>query len=343
MGTIQIRHDNAGATTFQARIRRKGFPTLSRTFPTDAAARNWMAYHEAHVQSKMGALKLETERQRMVTECAPQYKTFGDLMRRYLASVSPTKRGFGPESLRMKGLLKHSIAACPVGALSRARIADWRDKRLLTVSGSTVRRDIALLSHVVEIAIMEWDLPLDKNPFRKVRKPKDAPPRERRLEAGEEARLVAACAEARVTYLTPLVQLALETAMRQGELVGLDWSRVNLAARSVYLIKTKNGKSRGIPLSLRAIAVLEALPDERRGQVFAGTTTESVKQSFTRARNRAGMPDFRFHDLRHEAISRLIEKGLSIPEAARITGHTTWAMLQRYTHLQMGDLARRLD
>jgi integrase len=339
MGTIQKRSNG----TYTAKIRRKGFPALSRTFPTRGEGEAWLNEHEALIRTRVHEVKKEAERRRIASECAPQYRTLGDLMRRYLAVVTPQKRSSGQETLRMKGLLKHSLAECPLSSLSPQRVAEWRDLRLQSVSSSTVKRDMTLLAHVLKIASNEWGEPFTKNPFRSVRRPREATPRDRRFNAGEEAALLAACDEARATYLRPIVELAIETAMRQSEIVGLDWSRVNLARRAVHLAMTKNGTSRGVPLSLRAMNVLSQLPCERRGSVFAGVTVEAVKRAFIRARKRAGMEDFRFHDLRHEATSRLFEKGLTVPEVARITGHKTWTMLERYTHLQLEDVARRLD
>ncbi|MFM0131768.1 site-specific integrase [Paraburkholderia sediminicola] len=343
MGNVQVRDDNSGIVTYQARIRRQGFPALSRTFPSRAEAQQWIDQHEATIRARIGTAKAEVERQRIARECAPQYRTLGDLMRRYLAVVTPQKRSSDQEALRMNGLLKHALADCPLSGLSPQRVAEWRDLRLQSVSSSTVKRDMTLLAHVLKIASDEWGEPFVKNPFKAIRRPREATPRDRRFNSGEEAALLAACDEARATYLRPIVELAIETAMRQSEIVGLDWSRVNLARRSVHLTMTKNGTSRGVPLSLRAMNVLSQLPGDRRGAVFAGVTAEAVKRAFIRARKRAGMEDFRFHDLRHEATSRLFEKGLTVPEVARITGHKTWTMLERYTHLQLEDVARRLD
>ena len=339
MGTIQ--RGPSGHHT--AKIRIKGFPPLSRTFPTRPEAETWLDEQETLVRKRIHEVKNETERHRIATECAPQYRTLGDLMRRYLAVVTPQKRSADQEALRMKGLLKHSLAECPISSLSPQRVAEWRDLRLQSVSSSTVKRDMTLLAHVLKIACDEWGEPFAKNPFRAVRRPREARPRDRRFNAGEEVALLAACDESRAAYLRPIVELAIETAMRQSEIVGLDWSRVNLARRSVHLTMTKNGTLRGVPLSLRAMNVLDQLPGDRLGQVFTGVTAEAVKRAFIRARKRAGMDDFRFHDLRHEATSRLFEKGLTVPEVARITGHKTWTMLERYTHLQLEDVARRLD
>ena len=143
-------------------------------------------------------------------------------------------------------------------------------------------------------------------------------------------------------WLLPLVQLALETAMRQGELLRLHWEYIDLNRGTAHLPDTKNGEARTVPLSSTAIAVLRALPRALHGDVFRGVTTEAVKRSYMRAIRRAGSKDLRFHDLRHEATTRLFEKGLNIMEVASITGHKDLRMLRRYTHLKAEDLARKL-
>ena len=186
------------------------------------------------------------------------------------------------------------------------------------------------------------------NPVKDIKVPADNKARDRRLQSSrdskqsEEVRLLEACREARNHSLLPIVRLALETAMRQGELITLRWEHVNLARRIAHLPDTKNGEARTVPLSTTATEVLRALPRSLNGQVFPGLTSEAVKRAFARAVCRAGITDLHFHDLRHEATSRLFERGLNIMEVASITGHKDLRMLRRYTHLRAEDLAKKL-
>jgi integrase len=149
-------------------------------------------------------------------------------------------------------------------------------------------------------------------------------------------------------WLPPIVQLALETAMRQGELIRLHWEHIDLNRRTAHLPDTKNGEARTVPLSTNAIRVLRALPRSPHGQVFPGITTEAIKRAYIRAVRRTGIEDLRFHDLRHEATTRLFENGLNIMEVATITGQKDLRMLRmlrmlrRYTHLKAEDLAMKL-
>jgi integrase len=139
-----------------------------------------------------------------------------------------------------------------------------------------------------------------------------------------------------------IVKLALETAMRQSELVRMHWQHIDLKRRTIFLPHTKNGESRTVPLSPDAVNVLTALPRGIKGDVFPGVTTEAIKKAYIRAVRREGIEDLHFHDLRHEATTRLFERGLNIMEVSSITGHKDLRMLRRYTHLKAEDLAKKL-
>jgi integrase len=267
--------------------------------------------------------------------------TLGAVLERYRAVVSPTKRGASVEYYRLRSIARRPIARIPLRELSTADLAVYRDTRLGEVAAATVNRELILVGHAIEIARREWGVALATNPVRLLRRPRPGRGRDRRLGPGEEARLLAACRAARNRALLPVVGLALETAMRQGEIVALERARFDAARRIVALADTKNGERRVVPLSPRALAVLGALP-MAGPRFFPGLTAEAVKRAFIRARNRAGLEDLRFHDLRHEAVSRLFELGLSTMEVAAITGHRTLAMLRRYTHLDAAALALKL-
>jgi integrase len=345
MGTLQKRPNGS----YTAKIRRKGFPQLSATFATRCEAEAWMAKQEAAIGARIATARAIEDQKRIAADCAPRYQVFADLIRRYLITVTPTKRAAAEEAIRLSGLLKHSIVFCPLQGLTIRRVAEWRDERMQKVSGSTVNRDMNLLGHVIETAKGEWEIPFEVNPFRQVRRPRQGAPRERRLSKTEEAALLEACTATHNPYVIPIIIVALETAMRRGEIVGLEWERVHLPKRAVQLTHTKTGKARPVPLSRRAIATLSALRPptangaEPKGSVFPGLTPNALKLAFRRAVERAGIADFHFHDLRHEAISRLFEKGLAVMDVASISGHQDVRMLRRYTHLNVEDLAEKLD
>ena len=139
--------------------------------------------------------------------------------------------------------------------------------------------------------------------------------------------------------LRPAVELALETAMRRGELLNARYEYLQNGLLSIPI--TKTGVPRTIPLTPRALTVIRALPRSISGY-FLPTSANALRLSWERAKRRAMLEDLHFHDLRHEAISRFFEMGLSIPEVALISGHKDYRMLARYTHLRAEDLVGRL-
>lgn len=229
-------------------------------------------------------------------------------------------------------------------ALTPKAIAAWRDMRLQLVSGSTVNRDLALLSHVINTARREWDIHIE-NPLALVRRPRCNRGRERRLQGNEQELLFKEISEkSRNPYLLPVVQTAIETGMRRSELLQLEWNRVDLDKRVIRILDTKNGEGRSVPLTLKAVEILSSLP-KREGfeQTVFPLTPNALKLGFERALERSRIDDLRFHDLRHEAVSRFFEKGLNVMEVASISGHKTLQMLKRYSHMQLGNLIQKID
>ncbi|MEX0900328.1 MAG: site-specific integrase [Gammaproteobacteria bacterium] len=269
--------------------------------------------------------------------------TFKEVLERYLRDVAPSKRGGVIEEYQLRRLRRHPIVGLPVGKLKPADLGAYRDQRLREVSAGTVRRELGIVSVALEIARREWGL-IETNPARDVRFPPSPRPRTRRLEARhrEGDRLLAACAASHEPLLLPVVEFAIETAMRRGEILSLVWEHVDLARRTAMLPETKNGHLRVVPLSSRAVEVLEELPPQTAGPVFP-LTVPTLKRQFARAVKLAGLEDFRFHDLRHEATTRLFEKGLAMMEVASITGHRDPRKLRGYTHLAAEALAKKLD
>ena len=185
----------------------------------------------------------------------------------------------------------------------------------------------------------EWDWGIPDNPIARIHLPHLSQPRERRLEPEEAPRLLRACSKARTPWLKPAVELALETAMRRGELLNARYEHLQNGLLSIPI--TKTGVPRTIPLTPRALTVIRALPRSISGY-FLPTSANALRLSWERAKRRAMLEDLHFHDLRHEAISRFFEMGFSIPEVALISGHKDYRMLARYTHLRAEDLAKKL-
>ncbi len=141
-----------------------------------------------------------------------------------------------------------------------------------------------------------------------------------------------------------LLRFAIETGMRRGELVNARWQFVDWARRTLHIPETKNGHPRTIPLSGEAIRILRGILDGGHDSVrIFPLSANAVRLAWGRLIKRARITNLRLHDLRHEAVSRFFEKGLSVPEVALISGHRDYRMLARYTHLRPEDVAKKLD
>jgi integrase len=317
---------------WQAQVRRKGIAPRAKSFDAKSDAEKWARNLESELD-RCGNLPDTRLAERM---------TVRELLARYLAEITPSKRSASTEGYRIKALMKRDIAHRTLAMLSSADIASYRDERLKVVSTSSVIRELNTIAHAVDVARKEWGVHLMQNPVRMIRRP--APPRgrDRRLNGNEEQLLLAAADAGRSPYMRPLIILAIETAMRQGEMLSLTWSDVDLDKRIAHLDMTKNGESRDVPLSSRSLVALETLKQQQIDERVVPSTKSGVQQAWGHLRTRAEISDFHFHDLRHEAVSRLLERGLNVIETATISGHKELRMLQRYSHLRAVDLVDRL-
>lgn len=332
--------------TWKAIIRKRGWPTTIKTFRTKRDAQDWARRTED-----------DMVRGAYIDRAPSESTTLKTALTRYLAEVSPTK-SVGTqrrETVRAKPLLE-MLGDYAIVAITPDLVARYRDEQLaLGKSNNTVRLDLALLSHLFTVAIQEWRMGLVYNPVAAVRKPAAGSGRNRRLLPDEERRLFIACDEASNPMLGWMVRLAIYTGMRAGEIQTLRRDQVDLTRRVISLTKTKNGCARIIPLVRQAVQVLqEALTHPVRPMdtdlIFWGEPGRDGQRrpyeynpAWRRALKRAGIADLRFHDLRHEAVSRLVEAGLGDQEVAAISGHKSMQMLKRYTHLRAEDLVERLD
>jgi integrase len=267
--------------------------------------------------------------------------TLGELLRRYLVSVTPTKRSADSESWRVSKMLKAAISGLALSEVQPSHVAAYRDWRLETVKPGTVRRELSLLRTAIEVARREWGVELRDNPVDKVRRPVARDARDRRLSKEEWRRLETALWLTRNKEVEPFVRLALETALRRGELLSLLWRHVDLDRRVALIPDTKTGQPRTIPLSPEAIRILAC--KVRKGEHVLNLTPMALRRAWERLCARADVTDLRVHDLRHEALSRFSELGLNTPELATISGHKDVRMLLRYTHVQPTQLAFKLS
>lgn len=266
--------------------------------------------------------------------------TVRDMFDRYAREVSPGKRGRRWELVRLDFLGRDQLADLKLSEVGPHHIAQWRDRRLKDVSGSTVNRDLNLISHCFAIARDEWRW-IKESPTTGVRRPKESPPRDRLITDDEIDRFLIACGYADGRAVESVAQrvavaflFAIETAMRAGEICSL--SPGDVTGRVARLPMTKNGFARDVPLSTRALQLLEAV-----GGSF-GLSAQQLDVNFRKARDRAGIEGVTFHDSRHLAVTRL-SKRLDVLALARMTGHRDLKQLQRYYNESAAELAGRLD
>lgn len=335
MATIVPRRNDRGELIgWRVQVRRKGFKSQSKTFRNKRDAEAWAATTESEMSRGIWVDRSEAER-----------TTLKQALERYINEYTPKLRGSDKYIARARAIQRHPLAPRFLATIRGADIAEFRDERLAKVSANTVRLDLALLSRLFSIARREWRMEGLSNPVELVSKPKLPGGRKRRISHDEESSLIEAAAISRNKWLVPAIRLAIETAMRAGELLNLTWNYIDLNKRVAHLPKTKNGEARDVPLSSRAIKVLQQLSitrDITEPRVLP-ITYRALNGAFTTARGRVQLKDLRFHDLRHEATSRLFELGtLDMMEISRITGHKTLTMLSRYTHLKAEDLAKKM-
>lgn len=273
-----------------------------------------------------------------------------EALTKYKQQVSILKKGYSQESYRVEQLCRSMLGEKIVREVTSVDIASYRDLRLQTLNPKTlkplspasVRLEMSLLSSFFDICRIEWGY-CDDNPVTKVRKPKVPPGRDRRLTAREDRQILRYAHNHVNPELYSIIVLALETAMRQGEILGLCWEHINLKSRVAHLPATKNGTKRDVPLSIKARDALVRLGVKATGKVFH-YTKEGVKSTWRFMTIKLNIEDLHFHDLRHEACSRFFELGtLDVMEVAAISGHKSLAMLKRYTHLKAQRLVRKLE
>ena len=313
---------------WQARVIRKGHNTITKTFLTRQDSEKWAR-----------SIEIEIDRGTFINTDFAQKTLFKEILQKYLDDVAPQMRSADTQAIRVKKLMKHPIADVNMAQLSPMHMADYRDERLKVIKPNTVIRELAILSSVINHARREWGLNII-NPVTMIKKPSSTQGRDRILNDEELGRLLIQLEKISPWY-KPLVEFALETAMRRGELISLLWINVNFEKSVAFLPLTKNGDSRYVPLSMKAIRILKLLPRDIEGRVFP-LNKGTVSTLFLRAARRANVEDIHFHDLRHMALTKLSVKFTNILELASISGHRELKMLQRYVHIKAEDLVQKL-
>ncbi len=346
MATFELRESG----WWQAKVRRKGYPAQSKTFETKSAAKDWAKKIEAKMAEGVFVSASDAER-----------TTLGDLIDRFITDYAEKPENYKQREDKKEAWrfqlqhLKNALGQYSLAVIDQKLIRKYRTDRGNTlwrgekIKDSTIRKEIFMLSKLFSYAEKEENITLPRgNPVEKISKPGEGKARDRRLTKDEMKKLLAECKASRNIYLLPAVELAIELAMRQGEILALDWKDVD-QGRSIATIresKTDDDDVQGriVPLSPRAINILKTLPRKIGNKTkVIPVQRMTLYHVFHAAVVRAGIKDFTFHDLRHESLSRLSERGdFSMLEMAAVSGHRTLQMLKRYNHQDAERLAKKL-
>ena len=313
---------------WQARVRRKGFPTQTKTFSKKTDAQKWVRHVE---------VKIET---RELLTAKPDYPTFRQAIERYSYEVSRFKKSHEVEKYRLAKLSELPWANITMDQIDGQHLSKLRLARMSEVSPATVRKELYLISAIFEAARKEWGLNALRNPVSDIHVPSGANPKRTRIPPEKLLRVFKGLSESKHRYLPHIVTLALETGMRRGEIISLKWEQYARDEGIISLDETKNGYGRHVPLTRRAIEAIEH--GESQDELIFPVTANSVRLAWERMKKKNKIEGIRFHDLRHEAISRMFDSGMSAPEVASISGHKTTSMLFRYAHADTQRLREKM-
>lgn len=343
MKGIDKRLNKDGTARYRVRIRMKGHPIVTETFSNMTVAKKWKRKTE-----------VEIEEGRYFDKVEAQKHTFGEMIDRYIDTVLSKRQKYARNTLRHLNWWKDQLGDYSLDLIKQSLIAEKRDLlgqeltyRQQHRSPTTVIRYLSSLSHVFTIACNEWAW-VTLNPVRKVTKPKLPNGRTRFLSEEEIKKVLEACQASKCRDLYIAVVLAMSTAMRYGEIMNLKKTDIDFSLNVITLYETKNGEVRSIPL--------EDLPRELVKEWVQSLTSKSplvfpsphdpkrskdIRSAWDNAIKKAGIENFRFHDLRHTAASYLAIDGHSLLDIATLLGHKSLQMTKRYAHLSQ-DYKRRM-
>ena len=320
-------------TNYQVRVNRSGVKEIVKSFHTLTEAKRWARHMETKLDK--GDYSDYSEASKF---------TLGDLFKRYIQeSKHKKKKQWRNEEYRQQQRLSDELSHVNFLRFSTKHLAEYRDRRLEEVQGPTFNKDFNFISVVIQTALTDWNLYLPNNPCKIFKREPENQPRDRVLTFHEEERLLQGCQDHTNIYLKPAVGFSLETSIRKGELLGINRKHVNWEARTVTLYDTKNGEDRTIPLSEHAFHILATLPRQFDGAMFP-FTVDSLDKHFYRVRDKVGLVDFRWHDLRRSAISNMFQiRNYDLPTVQLLSGHKQPSVLLKvYTKLDPEQVARKL-
>jgi len=307
--------------SWQSIIRIVGHPNLAKSFKSKTDAKRWGNETELQIRREdAGIAKIK-------------YPTFNKIGLRYIADVSITKKGFINERNIIKSLFKESWSEYPINKITPDVIGKFRDRQSKTITGTSINRKLDVISTVFTTCRKEWDYPL-KNPVLSIRRPKNTEPRNRRFTDTELNLLLRGNRTSEL--MRTIVELALETGMRQTELLSIRPEHINGNTLFIPVAKTK---PRTIPLTSRALEIL------RHASLPFNISADRLGKQWRKLCKHYGIKDAHFHDLRKQSLTNfMLKKKLSVAETMLIAGHSDPRMLLRtYNNLKVEDVAKKLN
>lgn len=340
MASIQKCVTKTKGVRYRATVRVRGYPSRCATFSKYGAARDWSHKIEDDLRAgKVGGALIARE------------KTAGDMIRRYIDYVLESKTGnkrFIKAQRKQLEWWEAHLKNCRLANLTAYIINDCKDqlagKNFSRRSAATVNRYIAALNHVINTAVKEWEW-MESNPLNRMSKPKEPRGRVRFLSDAERETLLLACALERRKPLYLIVLFAISTGARKSEILNLKRKDVDIRRQVAVAYDTKNSEPRQLYLWHSLCVELDAWLKRRRWNksqyVFGGRNGEpmNIETEWRRARKRAGIEDFRFHDLRHTSASYMAMNGAAPGDIAEALGHKSYDMVKRYAHLSKTHVA----
>ena len=314
MSTIRKRSNK-----YQVQVRVQG-QKITKSFNNLTDARRWAVFNENKIL--LGA-ELQSLNKKI---------SLKDLINKYIDEVTPIKKGHATETQRLRRLLKEPLVNQKVYQLKTRDFLEFKQRRIKD-GNRTCAYDLVLLHHIYNTAIKQWCYPIPHNPLSNIQKPRCNPPRERRLNDNETKYILNH--QFKNNNMNNIIELAIETGMRRSEILSI--TKDDIKDNCIYLSDTKNNSPRKIPLTKKVKEIIN------KSILPYSISSNAVRLNWYRMTKRAGIVDLHFHDLRHEAISRFFEKGLSIPEVSLISGHKDVRQLMRYTHLKINNLIDKLN
>ena len=316
MSTIRKMRDK-----YQGLVRVKGHPYLAKSFKKFSDAQQWAMQTEIKLRREdAGILKIK-------------YPSFKDMAVKYMLEITPTKRSSQDETYTIRSLCNEGWAEYPINRVTPAVIGKYRDNQLKKVSGSSVCRRLDVISTIFTSIKKEWGYDV-KNPVLAIRRPKRSEPRNRRLSDKEINLLLKGNRTSEL--LRTIIQVALETGMRQGEILRIHPDHIKGKTLLIPIAKTN---PRTIALTTKALDIL------KRAAIPFNITQDNLQKQFQKLCKHYGIKDAHFHDLRKNNLTDLmLKKNLTVAETMLQAGHSDPRMLLRvYNNLRVEDVAKKLD